>query len=163
MKDAKIVAAANAALKFFAPETRIEVRKGGVYILWTDFLGIKMSRRWTVLNQSFYPVWYRHWAHGGTCCVAMAQLIRWIQGKPVVPLVCWQNWCGDHVGLARARGGNHATELLQALREGGYPEHANCVLCGVRLTNYDWWCLDGVSGPCCNWTEGCRQEGKEAG
>ena len=32
----------------------------------------------------------------------------------------------------------------------------------TAATAIDWWHLEGVSGPCCHWTNGCRQEPPEA-
>ena len=45
---------------------------------------------------------------------------------------------------SRFRSFRRRTNPREALLAGGYPEHANCVLCGERLKALDWWCLDGV-------------------
>lgn len=145
---------ANAALQTFAPETRIERRRGGWWVCWTNYRGEQLSRRWMTRGQDFYPVWSHLWGHGGTCCTALSQLVRWSAGRPVLPLASWLYWTGPVVKLARDKG----QDLVDTLRSGGYPEHVPCVLCGDIVTKMDWWSLDGVSGPCCAWTTGCRQK-----
>lgn len=148
--------AANKALDCFAAGTRIIVRrKIGVCVEWTQHGGKQFSRRWQTLGgQSFYPTWYRHWGHGGTATTALAQLVRWMQKRPVLPLTAWRYWTGEKIALGRQRG----AECVSILAAAGYPETVNCVLCGVELRRLGWWSLDGVSGPCCNYTEGCRQK-----
>lgn len=150
------VSIANAVLDCFASGTTIEIRRGGVYVLWTSW-GKPVSRRWQCRGgQSFYPVWHRKWAHGGTATTALAQLVRWIQEKPVLPLGTWRYWTGENVALGRARG----IEAVRLLQEGGYPDDVPCVLCGESLKgrSLDWWSLDGLSGPCCTGRDGCRQQ-----
>lgn len=148
--------AANKALDCFAPGTSIVVkRRVGVCVEWTQHSGKQFSRRWqTQRGQDFYPTWYRHWGHGGTATTALAQLVRWMQGKPILPLATWRHWTGERVYLGQKRG----PECVSILEAAGYPETVNCVLCGVELRGLDWWSLDGVSGPCCSWTAGCRQD-----
>lgn len=153
MSESKLQAA-NKALSTFS-NSRIERRKNGWFVCWENHSQGKMSRRWQCRSgQDFYPVWYRVWAHGGTASTALSQLIRWLQGKPVLPISCWRYWASERVKLLPA---TVANDLLQA----GYPEHASCVLCGIEIQgSFDWWNLDGVSGPCCYYTNGCRQKGK---
>lgn len=145
----------NAAMQCFAADTRVELRSGRVYVCWRTHSGEEMARPWACRGQSCYPVWYRHWAHGGTCCTALAQLVRWLRDQPVLPLSTWRYWCTPTVLLARDRG----QDLLSVLHSGGYPDEARCCLCDERVSSFDWWSLDGVSGPCCNHNEGCRQKG----
>lgn len=153
--------AANSALQFFAKETRLELRNGRVWVTWDrwDKTGT-ISKQWQVRSgQSFYPVWSRIWPHGGTCTTAMSQLVRWVQGKPVLPISSWQYWCSDKILIARERG----PELVDLLLSNGYPEHVSCVLCKTTIEgSLDWWNLGKVSGPCCGWTSGCRQKTAES-
>lgn len=150
---------ANQVLQSFAPDTRIERRRGGWYVCWTRRNGEELSRRWMTRGQDFYPVWHREWAHGGTASTALSQLIRWMQGKPVLPLSTWKYWAGDTCKLLR----HHPQDAIRLLLDAGYPEHSKCVLCGVSpIERFDWWSLDGVSGPCCSYTTGCRQKPKES-
>lgn len=146
---------ANVVLSIFAKDTAIEKRTGGIWVLWKQSSGKQMERRWQCRRSSFYPVWHRHWGHGGTATTALAQLIRWVQGKPVLPLSTWHYWGSDKVYLGSLEGPKMADEL----QKGGYPDHANCVLCGKQIEGrFDWWDLNKVSGPCCHWTSGCRQK-----
>lgn len=146
------VETANRVLATFAKETHIEIHRGGIYVCWSTHRGEKYSRRWMTRGQDFYPVWHRSWGHGGTASTALAQLVRWIRNQPVLPIATWRYWAGDKCRLIRD--GDAAGILLA----GGYPEHAHCVLCGLRLDGaFDWWSLDKVSGLCCGWNNGCRQ------
>lgn len=151
------IAVASQALQCFAADTEIVDRPRGLAVRWQQW-GQTIEKRWQLQSGScWYPVWYRHWGHGGTATTALANLIRWIQGQPVLPLSTWRYWTGPTVALGRDRG----AECVSLLAAGEYPDHADCVLCGRRLERFDWWSLDGVSGPCCRHTEGCRQQQEE--
>lgn len=151
--------AANEALQCFASDTHIERRHGGWYVCWTTHNGRRESRRWITRGQDWYPVWSRHWAHGGTCCIALSQLIRWLRDQPVLPLSSWRYWTGPKVALGRDDG----PRVVEILRDAGYPEYTPCVLCGNRIEGgLDWWSLDGVSGPACSHRSGCRQKGGDS-
>lgn len=147
----------NRMLQCFAPDTLLRLESGYVIVEWINYKG-KQSKRWMTRGQNFYPVWSREWGHGGTACTALAQLIRWVQGKPVLPISSWEYWKSDRCKLLRH---GDADDAIQRLLYNGYPQTANCVLCGLRLAySFDWWSLKKVSGPCCNYTEGCRQNGR---
>lgn len=153
---------ANRVLLAFAPGTSIRLDAHGyVIVCWTCHGGEKFERRWMTRGQDFYPVWYRHWGHGGTATTALAQLVRWIKGRPVLPLSAWRYWGSDGVALLRQQGDNGAA-AIEALQAAGYPDAVPCVLCRVALgsSGFDWWSLNGVSGPCCGMRSGCRQTGK---
>lgn len=161
-EQSRRVVVANAVLALFAERTWVAHDRGFVVVNWRHFTGELLARRWmTRGGQSFYPVWSRKWGHGGTRCTALSQLVRWIQGKPVLPMSTWRYWAGDRVGLGRERG----PEIVRLLTEGGYPLQSQCVLCGCDLLQgLDWWHLDKLSGPCCNSHNGCRQiPAKKAG
>lgn len=152
---------ANLALSHFADGTIIsEGTRGTLNVSWPKHGGDGyVMKRWQVRGgQDFYPVWSHRWPHGGTACTALSQLIRYIQGRPVLPLSTWRYWVGEKVRL----GGDQGEALLARLVHMQYPEHAACVLCGRRLNGLDWWNLNGVSGPCCGWSSGCRQKASEA-
>lgn len=150
--------AANAALAGFAQGTTIEVLGGRVFVRWSSHRRGNVRKQWMTRGQDFYPVWHRKWGHGGTATTALAQLVRWIQGRPVLPMRSWRHWMSETVSLGRDRG----PQILLALSNGGYPESSPCVLCGrdVAASSFDWWSLDGVSGPCCHYHDeaGCRQQ-----
>lgn len=153
----KRVEVANLVLTTFAPGTTIGIRPDGrVHVMWTNDIG-PQDKVWMVRGQDFYPVWYRKWGHGGTASTALANLIRWVRGLPVVPMSTWEYWA-DPNGPCKLLRQCDPVPALQALRLAGYPEVAACVLCGRELKGFDWWNLDGVSGPCCWYTEGCRQK-----
>jgi hypothetical protein len=152
------LAAANACLSSFAKESRIERRRGGFYVIWTHYwLPVEQrktfEKRWcTRPGQDFYPPWSNKWPHGGTATTALSQLIRWCRGQPVLPISTWRWWASDKCKLL-------TSEAVERLLADGYPEHALCVLCQEQIDGGpDWWNLDGVSGPCCGWTSGCRQQ-----
>lgn len=144
--------AANAALQCFAADTRIVDTWHGIAVEF-DHGGEKIQRRWAVRHGSLYPTWYSKWCHGGTACTALANLIRWLQKKPVVPLSTWQMWAGRKFWLMRDRG----DECVTLLETAEYPQTAECVLCGRELSRFDWWDHGKLSGPCCVHTEGCQQ------
>jgi len=145
---------ANEVLKCFAPLTTLRLESGHVLVVWINSSG-RHEKRWMTRGQDFYPVWHRRWGHGGTASTALAQLVRWIKGKPVLPLSTWRYWGGDRCQLLRQGDGNAAIEKMLAA---GYPEKAACVLCRNEITGgMDWWSLDGLSGPCCSMRSGCKQ------
>lgn len=145
---------ANEVLACFAPGTKIRIESGYVLVSWSDSSG-NFEKRWQTRGQDFYPVWYRKWGHGGTASTALSQLARWIRGKNVLPLSTWRYWAGDRCRLLRQ---GDASKAIQLLEKAGYPECAKCCLCDCELeSGFDWWNLDGVSGPCCGMNNGCRQ------
>lgn len=153
--QAKRLLIANNVLETFAADTWMALLDGYVWVHWRRHNGVTDQRRWQTRGQDFYPVWSNRWGHGGTACTALSQLVRWIQGKPVLPLATWRMWTGERVALGRERG-VHAVASLAAA---GYPEIVKCVLCGGDLiTSLDWWSLNKVSGPCCTSHNGCRQK-----
>lgn len=148
----------NVVLQSFAPDTRLRLCPTGYIIVeWTRHNGERFERRWMTRGQDWYPVWNRHWGHGGTACVALSQLVRWCRSRPVLPISSWRYWGGEQCDLLRQ--GPGADAAIAALLAGGYPERVPCVLCGLELERAgDWWSLRGVSGPCCSMRAGCRQE-----
>lgn len=154
-KDDRIEAA-NEMLKCFAPDTSLRIESGYVIVEWLSSISGKHSRRWMTRGNCFYPTWYRHWCHGGTASTALSQLVRWVQGKPVLSIDSWRYWGRDECMLLR-HGDKEAA--LQSLLNAGYPAQATCVLCKQPINgSIDWWSLKGVTGPCCGWTSGCRQK-----
>lgn len=155
------IPAANAALHCFAEGTTLKVAGGRVFVCWHQYDRTKVRKQWMTRGQDFYPVWHRTWGHGGTASTALAQLVRWVQGRPVLPLSTWRYWSSERILLA----GNRGPVMVAALKQAGYPESSPCVLCGRDLgsTGFDWWSLDGVSGPCSNYRDdaGCRQQGSD--
>ena len=144
----------NAVLRLMQPDTSIERRKGGWYVCWTRYCKTPQSRRWVTRGNDFYPLWHHKWGRGGTVTTALSQLVRWCGEKPVLPLPTWRYWMSPTVRL----GDDSGDEIVRILTDGGYPEATPCVLCGLPITGrLDWWSLDGISGPSCRWTEGCRQ------
>lgn len=154
------LAIANQVLDKFAPRALIERRLGvggGYYVHWE--CGQKQfCRRWMVRGcQDFYPVWSRQWIGGGTSCTALSQLIRWLRREPVLPISTWKYWASETVKLL-------PESAVDLLLRAGYPVQVQCVLCGREIeSSIDWWNLNGVSGPCCSWTTGCRQNTEAQG
>lgn len=147
------IAVANQVLSYFAETPTILLRANNrVQVRWTTRTK-SHTKSWMTRGQDFYPVWHRDWPGGGTAQTALSQLVRWVQGKPVLPLDSWRYWASEKVKLLRD------TTALDILSGAGYPDPSHCVLCDRPLTEgLDWWRLDGVSGPCCGWTSGCRQQ-----
>lgn len=145
--------AANESIKFLEPSAFISRRKGGFYVTWGRCPIV--TRRWST-RSGFYPPWSRKWPGGGTSITALAQLLRWNQGRTVLPLSTWRYWGSERVWLF----GEHARQAVNALAAAGYPDTPVCVLCNRWLSGhgFDWWDLDGKEGPCCRWDEGCRQQ-----
>jgi len=115
---------------------------GHVVVCWTSAHKPALVRkRWVTRGSDFHPTWRYPW--GGTQSTAIAQLVRWVQGKPTLPLGSWEYWASDTVKLC-------GPETLEALRAINWPAKPICVLCGNECAGLDWWNLDGVSGPCCS-------------
>lgn len=151
--------AANIVLGVFT-DSHIERRKGGWYVCWERH-GEQIAKRWYCRGQEFYPIWHKRWGHGGTASTALSQLIRWLRDQPVLPISSWRLWGGEAYALFRF---DTTVDVPQTLLDAGYPEHANCVLCGQQLDGgFDWWSLRDVTGPCCHWTRGCRQKPNSEG
>jgi hypothetical protein len=143
---------ANRVLETFAKGSTIE-RDGSHFVVAWTYCGKPMRKRWMTFGQDFYPVWHRKWTGGGTATTALSQLIRWCQGKPVLPLSSWRYWAGDKCKLL-------PSSAVDELAASGYPVDVDCVLCHQPIRGHlDWWSLDGVTGPCCGWTSGCQQKG----
>lgn len=139
---------ANEVLKDFSC-VQLEKLKGGMYVSWNIKKPIR--RRWQCRGQDFYPVWHNIYPGGGTSSMALAQLIRWCQDKPVLPLTSWRWWSGESVALV-------SKEAVDKLESACYPKVVKCVLCRNDIVgSMDWWSLNKVSGPCCSHLSGCRQ------
>jgi hypothetical protein len=151
MPNQKLIAA-NKMLSTFA-QAKIERRLTGWVVVWQSVSG-EVSKRWQVSKgQSFYPIWKDKYPGGGTSQIALSQLIRWLQDKPVLPISTWKMWASKNYGLIK-------DSDIDILLNAGYPQKASCVLCGQQLNRgFDWWCLDSVSGPCCPHYCGCKQRG----
>lgn len=158
--DPARVAAANAALAVFQPGVRLEFVGRRAFVCWTSSYSGPQRKMWATRGQDFYPVWHRRrgdW--GGTASRAMSQLVRWCQGKPVLPLGCFEHWCGPDIMLAGDRG----PELVGILRAAGYPPSVACVCCGLPpVGGLDWWSHGGTSGPCCGRGPVCVHRPDEA-
>ena len=152
--DSNKIETANLVLQSLASDTRIEKRKGGYFIVWKQWNTSKeVAKKWACRQgQDFYPIWHDQWAHGGTACTALSQLIRWLQNKPVFPICTWQYWTSKTVNLL-------PEASIALLQTAGYPEYVNCVLCNQQIKkDIDWWSLKKISGPCCGWNSGCKQK-----
>lgn len=135
---------ANRVLQTFATDTAMELETGHVVISWTT-QSTTFRRRWMTRGQDFYPVWKNKWPHGGTASTALSQLVRWVQGKPVLPIASWEYWSSDRIKLIRFG------DAVEVLRQGGYPEKSPCVKCGSfdYHGGMDWFSMENKSGPGC--------------
>jgi len=91
---------------------------------------------------------YHELGMGGTMALAVGQLARWIRGQTRLPLGVWAYWADKNVNLAKTNG----LKMIQYLKDSSYNDgkYTKCVLCGIK-EGYDWWCLDGLIGPCCSY------------
>ena len=89
---------------------------------------------------------YGRMGMGGTQAMAVGQLARWIRGQTRAPLHWWEHWASPKIALARDQG----EEMMELLRKSSYDDGVTtlCVHCGNPRSG-DWWCLDGLVGPCC--------------
>lgn len=147
----------NAAIAMFAPDTSVRRGLTGWVVEWVDWRGRRHRRRWTTNSgSSFWPTWSNKWPHGGTCCMALSQLIRWLQCRPVLGIDTWAYWVGPAIKLADPK-------IIEILTKGGYPVDQTCILCGKAINpqsdGLDWWDLKDVSGPCCRRINKCQEEG----
>lgn len=149
---------ANKALSVFARGTTMRIdSRGCVVVEWIGHGGENISRRWMTRGQDFYPVWHRHWGHGGTATMALSQLVRWVRGCPVLGISSWRYWGSPKLRLFRTE--EHTHRIVTMLLASGYPENVPCVLCGDTEHIGDWWSLKGMSGPCCGMNSGCQRRG----
>lgn len=152
--EAKI-SVANQVLEAFAPETSISRGKNGFYVSWKTWRDKQVKKRFSRQSGScFYPVWHRDWGHGGTACVALTQLVRWLQGQPVLPLATWRYWCGDTVKLIKKQ---DPETILTLLERNGYPSEAACIFCGQKPRRWDWYLTGQLEGVGCYPGTGCKQ------
>lgn len=131
----------NKVLAEFAPGTVVKKEGSqGWTVHWTNYRGIEITRRWQVRRGgSFYPVWSKLWAHGGTCCAALTQLMRWLQGRSVLPLSTWRYWKSNGLAIS--------CDSIESLARAGYPDRAVCIHCGEQISNgFDWYDLGKISG-----------------
>lgn len=150
--NSDLLANANRALDLLMPGTEMSIHNGRV-CLKPDYPPNSPAKQWRLRPGSGSWTYTRyHW--GSTSQAAIANLVKWVQGRPCVPLSTWEYWASTRVKLARDRG----RDLVALLRSSGYPEKAYCILCGRHVTSFDWWSRGRVNGPVCWWTEGCKQE-----
>jgi hypothetical protein len=140
------IGVANRALKLIAPTKAWEFFIGyqGLRFRWTDRHGGIIDRRWgTLCANDSYPAFWRALATGDTCCAAITQLARWIQGRTVHPFTIWRLWTGENYKIA----GDKNKELLDTLKP-HWPQEAICVRCQKPIRNgYDWYGYGANSGP----------------
>jgi hypothetical protein len=75
-----------------------------------------------------------------------------------VPLRSWEYWCGETMGLGRLLPG----DTVAILKQLGYDDaNTLCVLCGQEPDGLDWYCLNGLVGPCCAMQK-CQNDAKES-
>ena len=148
---------ANEILNCYAPHVTLERRKGRLWLQYRSPHGGRWEcAKAAVLNSSGCSLGCNYGAlsMGGTCAQATAQLVRWLRNDTRLPLDTWRYWNSPTVALGR----EHGPRMLDLLQASDYddPRKTACVLCGNPRIG-DWWSLDGVVGPCCDYRSGCRQ------
>jgi len=129
---------------------KMELNRGKV-VFSCDLYGKPWRKQWVSMSPgSFYPRWKAP-DQGGTGTIAMAQLVRYVLGKPLLPMGWWRRVV--EVGME--------PEILDVAKSIGWPESHPCCLCGETLTTgYDWWSLGKTEGICC-WMGECRNKKAE--
>lgn len=134
------LAEANAVLALFAPYTRLEQRRGGIWLV-TRYGAARMSLRpqgtWPQANTGRLGL-------GGTDTTSIVQLVRWLRGQTRRPVAFW-----------RARYGDEVADALEGMNYAD-PAATRCVLCGAAGREvWDWWARPGDErlGPCCGFNE----------
>lgn len=130
--------AANAALATFS---NISIKQDkGFHIVWTNYGGEKVSRKWQAERGSHYPSWRNRFPYGGTTLQALHQLIVWLRNGYVFPIGVWSYWSSDKIKL-----GSDTT--VQILKDGGWPERATCMKCQSLIEGrFDWFSINGNEG-----------------
>jgi hypothetical protein len=109
--------AANEVLAIFAVGTVISQGDRGWVVSWTNHKGVMKARRFSTESKySDFPIWHHKWGRGGTCCIALTSLVRWLQCRPTDCLIQWQYWTGESIKL----GGERRGEIVGILRSAGY-------------------------------------------
>lgn len=151
MIEEKKLKAANETLEIFAPGSKLLWIPGrGLHLEWKRGENT-ICRRYQLLNRSsHYPIWHKKWPHGGTACLALFQLVRWLQDKPCLSIRQWRYWAGNPVRL-----GDH--RMVDILLAAGYPEAVECVFCGRQIVGqFDWFNDGSLSGPG-HWDRICQK------
>lgn len=136
------LAAARRVVRLMTPHVELTTG-GGYWFSWAE-AGRPVRLRWAVRGSGDYPVWYSRRPAGGTWCQAAGQLVRWLSGRPHLPLRVWRHWEGPVVKI----GDGVAAELAAA----GWPEDVPCVKCGRPITprdEFDWYSHQPHPGPGC--------------
>lgn len=92
--------------------------------------------------------WIRHPPiSGGTMNEVASQVVRWLRDMPRWPLPWW-----EYLWKRRLTSHWDREAILKLVSENGVAGEDRCVVpgCGGSGTS-DWWDLNGVSGPCCQW------------
>jgi hypothetical protein len=141
-QDRKILVA-NQVLSLIVPNsTQFETQQGKVLVSWITHKNVVIQKVWrTIPHSDSFPSFHHEWAQGGTTCIALCHLARWIQGRNVLPLSAWSKWIAN--GLGNGKG----DLILALLKEAGYPATPNCMRCGQSIyTAFDWYGYGKNSG-----------------
>lgn len=137
---------ANDVLRTIQPDYRFDVRGGR---LW---FATRYGSRAVVTANGGLTLGFRYGrlGLGGTEAAAVAQLARWIRGQTRRPIQWWMYCYKQGLGKIKTVG------IL--LRNGYADAKTSCVLCGNATEQWDWWSLDGVTGPCCSFGKCQRRQ-----
>lgn len=112
----------------------------GFYLSWINWRGNKITKRWSS-SVNFHPPFHKQIELGGTGIIAITQLVRYCQGKTVLPITTWKYWGSDHVKLWKSD--DQKEFAITSLQSSDYPSNPTCVFCGADLTGdkWDWYYL----------------------
>lgn len=97
MTHAEKVEHAQKILASFAPHVSLAFERGRYWFSWVQ-LGKPFRRMWQTRGGSDYPVWYKDRPFGGTGCVALSALVKWLRGGSLY-LPFWEYVTGPSVKL----------------------------------------------------------------
>lgn len=125
---------------------RLILKNNRVAVEYTNFQGEHITKTWMHRGNDYYPTFRcGELGWGGTMTRAVSMLVRYVNGKTVLPLRTWKHWFSSTVKLA-----DEPDPVLDYLKEIGWPEVTTCVLCGAEIKDswFDWWSYVH-HGTCC--------------
>lgn len=126
--------------------TQFEIQDNRLHISWVSHRGVLTKKAWqTIPKSDSFPSFHKEWSQGGTNCIALCHLARWIQNRKVLPLSVWSKWIANGLGGGMEGGQGHL--ILTILKDNEYPNEVNCIRCDRPIaTKFDWYGFGKKSG-----------------
>lgn len=140
----------------YLKEIKLEFREG-YYFVWELQDGRQRSKKWITKKGSFYPSCTDSIPLGGTMTQAISQLVRYCQGRAVLPLSTWCYWGSDSIKLWQDP--TARDKAISLLEESDYPKSPICIFCGNEILNgFDWYYLPPKMEGCGHWGKSCQKQ-----